>query len=189
MKTENDFDRKFESEFQEFLQSDAVIPTNDVSNVVLSNVSSEMTVSPWIATTKITVLHTFATLALIYICPQFGVSWGNPSISLMNFFMKFGHEACAALCGAYLVGGSFLLTALALKPHESFWLKKQMPWVPICLSILTLIVLVLNGATAHHTELVIWIVFAIMGAWAFFEVGRFSKLQSTRLISKYLSYN
>ncbi len=189
MKTKNQSDPKFESDFQEFLQSDSVPPTKDVSENVLSKISGELTVSPWIATAKIAALHTFATLGLIYICPQFGVSWGNPSISLMNFFMKFGHEACAALCGAYLVGGSFLLTALALKPHESFWLKKQMPWFPISLSILTLIVLILNGAIAHHTELVIWIVFAIIGAWAFFEVGRFSKFQSTRFISKYLSVN
>lgn len=187
MKTRNDSDPRLEGDFQEFLQSESMAPDKDVSDKVLLKISNELAVSPWVVTTKIAVLHTFATLVLIYICPQFGVSWGNPSISLMNFFMKFGHEACAALCGAFLVGGSFLLTALVLKPHESFWLKKQMPWVPISLSILTMVVLILNGASAHHTELVIWIVFAIIGAWTFFEVGRLSKFKTSRFIARYLS--
>ncbi|MDC3911876.1 hypothetical protein KQE47_26465, partial [Raoultella planticola] len=89
------------------------------SQRILSEVQKEMSFSPEAIIAKLSFFHVLVTALVLYICPQFGVSWGASSFTLLTFFMKFGHEACAALCGITLVGGTFLLTALMLKPQES----------------------------------------------------------------------
>lgn len=158
-------------------------PPAELSKQVFTQVQSMMKVSPALIGFKIAFLHSLVTLVLIYFCPQFGVSWGKPSAILMSFFMRFGHEACAALCGSYLVGGSFLMISLFLRAEESFWLKKQMLWLPAFLAIFTLGILLLNGANAHHTELILWSVSAIFASWLFFGLGRATRIKSFRLWS------
>lgn len=173
-----------QNEFKDFLSTEPVAPSSTLSKKVQEQIQSDMKFSPVAVIAKLSFFHVIATALILYVCPQFGVSWGASSFSLMTFFMKFGHEVCAALCGVTLVGGTFLLTALMLKPQESFWLKQQMPWIPISLSILTLIVLAAMGAKGHHTEFVLWSVFGIAGGWAAFEIGRKGRLYSFRLLSR-----
>lgn len=176
--------KNIQNEFKDFLNTESVAPPAAVSQRVLSEVQKEMSFSVVSVIAKLSFFHVLVTGLVLYICPQFGVSWGASSFTLMTYFMKFGHVACAALCGITLVGGTFLLTALMLKPQESFWLKQQMPWVPISLSILTLILLAAMGAQGHHTEFVFWSVFGIVSGWAAFELGRKGRLYGFRLLSR-----
>lgn len=172
------------SDFNDFLNADAVNPPSEVLRTVQHKIHSELKFSPAAVILKLSVVHVFTTLLVLYICPQFGVSWGASSFSLMESFMRLGHQACAALCGVTLIGGTFLVAAFLLKPQESFWLKKQMPWIPISLSVLTLITLATMGASGHHTEFVLWSIFGILGGWTAFEIGRKSKIYSFRVLSR-----
>lgn len=176
--------KNIENDFHDFLHGDPVNPPTDIGKSVQNAIRSELSFSPMAVILKLGVVHVFSTLAVLYICPQFGVSWGASSFSLMESFMRLGNQACAALCGVTLVGGTFLIAALLLKPQESFWLKKQMPWIPISLSILTLITLAIMGASGHHTEFVLWSIFAVLGGWTAFEIGRKGKLYSFRIIAR-----
>lgn len=179
MKTDNR-----EHSYNDFLNTESVAPPEKLSILILNMIKEDLHFSPMAVVAKLGFIHIFTTLIILYICPQFGVRIGGASFSLMDAFMKFGHLACAALCGATLVGGTFFMAAMLLKPQESFWLKKQMPWVLVSLSALTLITLVIMGASAHHTEFVLWCSFGIIGGWATFELGRKSRLYGTRILLK-----
>lgn len=176
-----------QKDYNEFLNSDPVLPSHELSKRVLWQIHQELKFSPTLVLAKLGFVHMLASAFILYICPQFGVSWGRASISLTDFFMRFGHEACAALCGMTLVGGTFLLVAIALKPQESFWLKQQMPWIPISLSLITLNMLAAVGARGHHIEFMLWSAFAIVGGWVAFEAGRKGRLHGFRLFSKLVS--
>jgi|GEM_PF-3597235 len=172
-------------DYEEFLNAASVLPPAELSENVLGHVHEALRFSPTSVLAKLGLVHLFTSVCVLYICPQFGVSWGASSFSLVDAFMRFGHGVCAALCGVTLVGGTFLFAAMALRPQESFWLKKQMPWIPISLSLVTLILLAAVGAKGHHTEFMLWSVFAIAGGWMSFEIGRKGKLISSRFFAKW----
>lgn len=174
----------FEKDFKDFLSDQSSLPSLESSELILTKVSKDLKVNPWLLTTKVALLYSFTSFIFLYFCPQFGVSWGAPSATLTSIYMSYGANACAALCAITLVGGNFLLLALALKNSESYWLKKQMPWIPISLSVLTLVLLISNGATPHHhhTEFALWILFAIISGCLLFEGARKSKIFSQRLL-------
>ena len=172
------------NDYDDFLNDNSVMPSNELSQKVLGQVHLELKFSPVAVVAKLGLVHALTTVLVLYICPQFGVSWGASSFSLMEVFMRFGHAACAALCGVTLLGGTFFVAAMTLKPQESFWMKRQMPWIPISLSIVTLILFAAMGAKGHHTEFVMWSVFAIVGGWASFEIGRKGKLYGFRFYAK-----
>lgn len=172
------------NDYNDFLNGSAVAPSHDLSQKVLGQIQQELRFSPGAVLLKLGLVHVLTTALVLYICPQFGVSWGASSFSLMEAFMRFGHGVCAALCGVTLVGGTFLFAAMALNPQESFWLKQQMPWIPISLSLVTLILLAAAGAKGHHTEFVLWSAFAIVGGWAASEIGRKGRLYGFRFFAK-----
>lgn len=179
--------KNIQNDYNEFLNVTSATPSPELNQKVLEQIHQELKLSPFGVVLKLGFVHVLTTLAVLYICPQLGVSWGSSSFSLMDTFMRFGHEACAALCGITLVGGTFLIAAMTLKPQESFWLKQQMPWIPISLSLITLILLAAMGANGEHYEFIMWSLFSIGGGWAFFEIGRRGKFMGFRLITKLLA--
>jgi hypothetical protein len=176
--------KDIQNDYVEFLNVSIVSPPDDVSQKILAHVRHDLRFSPTTILVKLGAIHTFTTAFVLYVCPQFGVSWGAPSYTLLDVFMRLGHEACAALCGVTLIGMTFLMAAMLLKPQESFWLKQQMPWVPISLSFVTLILLAAMGAKGHHSEYMWWSLFAIVSGWAFFELGRKGRVYGFRVITR-----
>lgn len=168
--------------YQEFLSSEPLLPPEKLNLSILNQIQKSLHFSRLAVLAKLSFVHMLTTLFVLYICPQFGVRIGSSTFSLMEFFMKFGHLPCAAFCGATLVGGTFLTTAFLLQPQESFWLRNQLSWISALLAVLTLIVLFSLGASAHHTELVFWCAFGIVGGWLTFEIGRKGRVYSARFL-------
>jgi hypothetical protein len=179
--------KEIQKEYEDFLAAEPVLPPAKLSAQTLKAVHEQLSFSPSFVLLKLGFVHTVTTVFILYICPQLGVSWGASSFSLMDTFMRFGHEICAALCGITLVGATFLFASLTLKPQESFWLRSRMPWAPVALSFATLIFLAAMGAQGQHMEYVFWSVFAIAGGMLAFEIGRKGKLLGFRFIAKLAS--
>lgn len=111
---------------------------------------------------KLLILQTFAGFFLMGLCPQFGMrTFGHGYSSLFDVFMIFGHEVCTVLCGAFFMGGGFLLASFFLDLDS--WNKvKKMPEIPIAaLSLVTLFVFWTLGAHFHFLHIFLWIVGAL----------------------------
>jgi hypothetical protein len=160
------------SVLEDFLQEEGMAPPESLAQALISRVYGDLKVIPSAVLARLLVIHTVSLAFVLYVCPQFGVGFTDSHTPLLHFFMRFGHEACAALCGVLLLGTSLLSAAFILKSQESLWLSKQMAWIPPLLALLTLLILLALGASADHYEFVLWAVGGILAAWLAFRGGR-----------------
>jgi hypothetical protein len=159
-------------EYAEFLAAKGHPPPAALSQSLRAHVQAELGLRPTWILAKLAFLHSAAALAVVYVCPQFGVSWGTSPVSFMSFYMRFGSEGCAALCGVTLLGTSLLLAALALRPPEALWLRGRLLPVALGLSSLTLLGIFLAGGEAAHAEQLLWLGAGVLAGLGAFELGR-----------------
>lgn len=132
---------------------------------IQSYVHRELNPSAWFSVgQKLMGIHSVVGTLSLSICEQFGMSPFSTGISLAEYFMRFGHSVCMALCGFLFVGLSVAIAFFMLKSEEFSVLKKN-SWVQIpSLGLLSLAVFIGFGAEMVF-QINYWFIGAMLGGF------------------------
>ena len=162
--------QEWSAEFEGFLKANEATPPKAVAEIVLNRVASDLNPPAWNIFAKLSLIHLIVGGATLLACPQFGISI-LPGMGLMAIFMKFGHTACMAACGAFFLGGSFLLAALALRPEEVRKLRQAELIYVVSLAAVSAAVLICVGGTMILQLGLAWLAGSLLGGILTLELG------------------
>ena len=158
-------EREWLEDFSDFVSSDGAPVPKNLSQKILGYVHRELNPSSWFVFAKLIGIHSVVGTLSLSICEQFGMSPFNTGLSLAEYFMKFGHSVCMALCGFLFIGISVALAFFILKPEEFFVLKKN-SWIQIpSLGLLSLAAFVGFGAEMVFGIGLLWFIGAMLGGF------------------------
>ncbi len=162
--------QKWLTDFKEFLEANET-PTSKVADSVRARIAEEL--KPALSTVflKFAVVHAVVGSLTLLVCPQLGIGPFFGHHGLMGYFMEFGPAGCAAGCGGFFLGMSFLGVSLFLRPEELKRVKQYQLLHITLFAALSYATLMFLGATEENSTFMFWIVGAILGARLFFELG------------------
>ncbi len=99
-------------------QSDHEKAPDHLREALLIKVTSELRPSAPRVLAKLGILHVFASMATLSVCPQFGFRLAGEGMGAMHWFMNLGTWGCPIACGSLFVGTSLLLAAIILSRPE-----------------------------------------------------------------------
>lgn len=123
-------------------------------------------------------IHLFSSLVTLSLCNQMGVRLFFDGPGLMEYFMNLGFWTCMGLCGAFYMGSTFLLLSLFSDLDERNKFRKQLPVLGIALSVLSLSVLVVAGASVSAGIILVWLLGAELSCILAFNLGAFIRKTS-----------
>jgi hypothetical protein len=167
-------------EFQTFIYSNEISPSNKVSSDLLSIIQADLNPSIYKLFVKLILTHFIIGTLILFICPQFEISLFN-GLGLTAIFMHFGEVACSLACGAVFLGSSAFATSLFFKPEEIRIIKKSKFLVFSLLSILSIGVFISVGATVVISLGLAWIIGSIAGGLISFELGWILRLKQAKV--------
>lgn len=158
-------EREWLEDFSDFVSSEGASVPDNVSQNILSYVHRELNPSAWYVFAKLMGIHSVVGTLSLSICEQFGMSPFSTGISLAEYFMRFGHSVCMALCGFLFVGLSVAIAFFMLKPEEFSVLKKN-SWIQIpSISLLSLAIFIGFGAEIVFGIGFLWFIGAMLGGF------------------------
>ena len=101
----------------------------NVDDKILHSIKSKVIPATIPLLLKIFILHLFAAIISLSLCPQFGVKLFNFDINLMSSFMIFGMTLCQFLCGAFFSSLSTLIIWIGLTRDERHFIKFHKSWI------------------------------------------------------------
>jgi hypothetical protein len=158
-------------EYQEFLNSEGVLPPSSLTEKILTSVRKDLNPNSWFVFSKMALIHFTSGLFTLSICPQFGVSLFGDRVGVTKYFMNLGQYGCIAACGAFFVGISLLLTGLILKREELKRLREHE-----LLQLSAVIFLSLGAFVMADAEILIgfgiaWAIGSLLGGLAMIELS------------------
>ncbi len=161
---------KWANEFQNFISADTRQPPKSISSEIIERVRKDLNPSQWKVFRKLALIHLGVGFLVLLVCPQFGIGLFE-GMGLTALFMHFGELVCSTVCGALFLGASMFVSSLALRPEEIRAVRK-LEFVQITfLSLISVIVFVLLGATVVATLGMAWMVGSVLGGFGSFELG------------------
>ncbi|GIL18702.1 MAG: hypothetical protein BroJett040_24530 [Oligoflexia bacterium] len=147
------------NEFHDFANGpqDLSLPI-EVQNQILKQVQTALAPSPTQVFFKLAAIHSIIGTLSLGICDQFGMNPFQTGFSLSNYFMKFGHSFCMAMCGFLFVGASILAGTYILNPAERFVLRSHLFLQSFSLSMISLGIFLALGAEIPLVIGFLWIV-------------------------------
>lgn len=67
---------------------------------------------------RLSLIHLLSSLLTLSVCPQFGFRFFGEGHGLMSYFMKAGDLGCFALCGAFYLGTTVLISGLSFNKYQ-----------------------------------------------------------------------
>ena len=163
-------------EFRAFLETEEVSPPRHLSETIFARVKAEL--QPALSRIFIkafTIQAVVASLTLA-ICPQFGIGSVGGGHGLMAYFMGFGPQVCALLCGSTFLGLSSFFVPLMLKPSE---LRRAYSYGFAYVPVVTAIAfgaLMLSGENTEIPWLLFWSAGGLGSGFVFLWLGSRLKL-------------
>ena len=155
-------EKQWLKEFQSFVQSNDS-PSMETSRAIFSHVRLDLHPPFTHVLLKLGAIQLFAGALTLLFCPQLGVGPFLSQDGLMILFMQFGAAACAAACGAIFLGIGTCLASLFLRPEELRTLRqRQLVGIPL-MSVVSLMLLMLAGASGSAILYLVWLIGAILG--------------------------
>lgn len=164
-------DKKFLSEFREFVSSQQAPPATcfpKVSAIVRRDLNPAFS----LVLAKFAGVHAAAAVPVLAVCPQLGI---GPFLlsghGILHPFMAFGPTVCAVLCGVIFLGLTGIFATLCLRPEE-LRAARRFEWANLsAVSAFTLIALMLAGGEGAPLPYLGWLIGAVVGGWASLELG------------------
>jgi hypothetical protein len=169
-------EKEWLEDFGEFVSSNTNSPVpEDISKSILNRVHRALNPSSWLVFSKILGIHVVVSTLSLAVCDQFGTTPFKTGISFADYFMKFGHSTCMALCGFLFVGLSVSAACFLLKPEELSVFYRNSFVQAIALSLISIGILMAFGAEILIGVGALWILGAVLGGLAPIHV--FTKLK------------
>lgn len=158
------------NEFQEFVASEEIQPSKDLSAKILSKVHTDLNPAMWSVISKLGIIHILIGAMTLLVCPQFGIgAFGG--MGLMHIFMRFGETVCTLACGAFFLGSSTLVGSFVLRPEEVKVARKNKLIGVLLLSSISVGVFICTGANIVASLALIWALGSVIGGIATLELG------------------
>lgn len=156
-------EKEWLEDFKDFAACENVIVPEALSNRILLKIKKDLNPSAWLVFAKILAIHSVVGTLSLGICNQFGMNPFNTDISLMNYFMKYGHTVCMTLCGALFISLSIGFALMLLNKNEILVFKKNSFIQVFCISLLSLATFLILGEEITLSIGVMWLLGGIVG--------------------------
>ncbi|MGE3757699.1 MAG: hypothetical protein AB7H97_08080 [Pseudobdellovibrionaceae bacterium] len=156
-------EKEWLEDFKAFVDSDGAEVPEEISNQILRKIHRDLNPSAWLVFSKLLGIHALVGTLSLAVCNQFGLNPFHTNFSLSDYFMKFGHSTCMALCGVLFISLTVGLCYVVLRREELFVLLKNAPLQVFGLSILSLAAFVGFGAEIVFGIAVFWFLGAMIG--------------------------
>ncbi|MBI2707619.1 MAG: hypothetical protein HYX35_04840 [Proteobacteria bacterium] len=157
-------------EFQEFMSTEPIDPSEGVSQQILSQVHADLTPSAGKVFLRLSLIHAVVGAITLLFCPQFGIS-PLGGMGLMSLFMNWGEQACMLGCGAVFMGASFLVASCVLRVEEVRVIRKTELLQVGALGLLSLGIFLCTGLGVVFGLGLFWLLGSLIGGLATLEAG------------------
>lgn len=147
--------------FSEFLNSETVSPSGQLSERIANAVRSSLHPSPLLVFGKLVLIAALASSVSLLFCPQFG--YGTRGPGLMMFLMDISPLLCHFGCGVLFVGVGVLASTFVLKQAELRVLKETKYLQVSALSASMLGMFLCFGSQGFFTMELMWLLGGIVG--------------------------
>ena len=153
---------KWFAEFEEFFQIEPVKVPDDLAKTITSRIQAKLRTSDWLVFAKVFAIQSVVGTFSLGICNQFGMSPFSFNISLVDYFMKFGHNACMVFCGFFFLGAGLLAARAFLTTSEVQVLLDNRKLQILGLASIFLGVFAILGAQLTLSLAALWLAGAIL---------------------------
>ncbi len=157
-------------EFQDFVEAKEVEVPEELSHKILRRVYEDLNPSSWLVFSKLLAVHAVVGTLSLAICDQFGMNPFNTGFSLSRYFMKFGHNACMAMCGFVFLSLTVLISKNILRREEFFVLQKNLLLQGFFLSLISLAAFLAFGAEVIAGAAILWVIGAVLGSFVTMQI-------------------
>ena len=158
-------------DYNDFLQ-ESKQTTSNLDKSVLEMVHQDLNPSHKIVFFKLTSIQGFIGFITMLFCPQFNLSLTN-NFDLFHYFHKtFGHSICMMICGSIFLGSGAVFATYILSQGEVNKIRNSRLLYYMGLSILAISGFMLFGAELYLNLVAFWLMGAIGGGIAVFELSR-----------------
>jgi hypothetical protein len=155
-------------DFQDFLSVEETRPPLQLTRNILTQVTSELSPSPWLLLAKLLFLHIPAGSFSLLACSQFGI--GNTS-PLTHRFMGLGDFGCFFFCGALFFTVTSAVALLIFSPRELRAIR-QLAYSPFFgIGVVSLLTFLALGATLTFATVLAWLLGGVLTGIGFTEAG------------------
>lgn len=166
-------------DYNDFLQETKKTTAN-LDKSILDMVHLDLNPSHKVVFFKLTLIQGFIGFLTMLFCPQFNFSLTNNFDLFHYFHQTFGHSVCMVICGCIFLGSGAVFASYILTQGEINKIRNSRFLYYMGLSILAVSGFMLFGAEIYLNLLAFWLIGAIGGGIALFELSRLSRFQ-TRL--------
>ena len=163
---------KVNTDFLNFVNSENIYPSDDLSNKILDYVRNDLNPSHKIVFGKLLTVQVFIGFFTLIFCPQFNLSFTNNYELFHYFHHKFGESICMAICGSIFVGSGALLAAYILKAGEVRKIRNSRFLYYFSITSIALTTFLLLGVDVYLNLAIFWFIGAYVGGIVLFEVNR-----------------
>lgn len=153
-----------------------------LDDTILNYVYDELNPSHHKVFSKLVLIQGFVGLMTMLFCPQFNFSLTNNHSLFHYFHMNFGHSICMIICGSIFLGSGGFFAASILSYEEVQKIRNTRLLYYISLSIVAVSSFMLFGADVYLNLLVFWLIGAIGGGIALFEMNHFLRIKLQRFV-------
>lgn len=161
---------RWESEYQEFLQTEPEQPAATMSRRIADRVRHDL--QPTALRVFITMLVTYSLTGAftLFFCPQYGI---GRDLGVMSIFMRLGHHGCLLACGAFFLGSGTLMLLAVLRPEELRVAYRFQVWqIPAAALLLQALLSQIGSAQPLHAS-IFWLIGSSLGGLLVLQVGWF----------------
>lgn len=157
-------EKKLAQQFQDFVNTpEQSVPTH-LSQQILKNHESQLKKDILRVAVKLLTIHGVTSTLSLFICHQFDMNPFNSSVSLSDYFMRFGHSTCMFFCGFLFIGLSLIMARSLLNSYDFQWIKRTFILQFLVLSTLSVGIFMLLGAQTTLTMISVWVLGGLLGS-------------------------
>lgn len=156
-------EKKWMEDFKEFAACEDIAVPEELSNRVLLKIKKDLNPSAWLVFAKTLGIQAIVGTLSLGVCNQFGMNPFNTEVSLMNYFMKYGHTFCMTLCGFLFMGLGVAFAFIFLNRDEIRVFKKNSFIQVFSLSVFSLVSFLAFGADIILSFGLMWLLGGLLG--------------------------
>lgn len=156
-------EKEWMEDFMEFTACEDIAVPEELSNRILMKIKNDLNPSAWLVFAKMVGIQAIVGTLSLGVCNQFGMNPFNTEISLMNYFMKYGHTVCMTLCGFLFIGLGVTFALMFLNKDEIRAFKKNSLIQVFCLSVFSLVGFLTFGADIVLSFGLMWLLGGLLG--------------------------
>lgn len=159
------------SEFKEFLDVEPRQVPQHLSQKIMEEVHQKLNPPLGQVFFRLALIHSFISIFILSICPQFGIQIIPGMTGLTAVFMRVSMPFCMLACGLVFMGAGIGAVIFLFPPEYIKALKRYELFHLVLLTFLSCGVLVALGEVSAFSWIGLWLLGGIAGSFFSFEFG------------------